>query len=500
MEQVFPLLFVEQRRGWAGIQAQMPYFSAVADVKRRAIEFLLNLDAGRSDTRRQELRAREAELQAEWRVEVQALQDAVSGNGLAITGVPAALTLSWPGDISPATVQSDGDGWLPIEAAIQRLRTEIAIREAQPVPTVDETAPEAEQQLNEAISSLDEVSRSISDVSDRISREEQAISGLEAVIASLREDLREHQDVLILRGLGGEALGRLHDDCPVCHQPLPDALLESARGPVVLSPEQTIEHIRSQVDLFETMRADGGATVDALTEQLRALQHEAHETRAQVRALRTTLTSAGQAPSVAFVQQLVSLRDRLDRLERLDERFLRSMGSLERIVERARDVRQEVRELPADTLSPSDQRKLNLLESSFVTQLHEYEFGSFADEQLNISAIDYLPRRADFDLQADISASDSIRVVWAYLLGLLEVAAQTETNHPGLLIFDEPRQQSAADVSFAALLRRAADATGDRQVIFATSEPLDDLQHMLAGQAHSLEALDGYLLRAIREP
>ena len=25
MEQVFPLLFVEQRRGWGGIQAQMPY-------------------------------------------------------------------------------------------------------------------------------------------------------------------------------------------------------------------------------------------------------------------------------------------------------------------------------------------------------------------------------------------------------------------------------------------------------------------------------------------
>ena len=56
MEQVFPLLFVEQRRGWGGIQAQMPAFSGVSDVRRRAIEFLLNLDVGKLETERQRLK------------------------------------------------------------------------------------------------------------------------------------------------------------------------------------------------------------------------------------------------------------------------------------------------------------------------------------------------------------------------------------------------------------------------------------------------------------
>lgn len=110
---------------------------------------------------------------------------------------------------------------------------------------------------------------------------------------------------------------------------------------------------------------------------------------------------------------------------------------------------------------------------------------------------DYLPRRDDFDLQADISASDSVRVIWAYLLGLLEVGEQFDTNHPGLVVFDEPKQQSAKDLSFEALLRRASGEGGGRQVIFATSEPLEALNTMLGGVEHTIHIVDGYLLKKV---
>src|SRR5690606_27828025 len=59
MEQVFPLLFVEQRRGWGGIQAQMPAFSGVTEVRKRAVEFLLALEIGEHELMRQKLRAEE---------------------------------------------------------------------------------------------------------------------------------------------------------------------------------------------------------------------------------------------------------------------------------------------------------------------------------------------------------------------------------------------------------------------------------------------------------
>jgi hypothetical protein len=156
-------------------------------------------------------------------------------------------------------------------------------------------------------------------------------------------------------------------------------------------------------------------------------------------------------------------------------------------------------ELPKDRLSDTDSQKINLLQSSFIEQLHAYDFGSFSDERLSISPDDYLPRREEFDLQADISASDSIRVVWAYLLGLMEVSREAQTNHPGLLVFDEPRQQSTKEVSFAALLDRAAEDAKTGQVFFATSEELDSLQEMLSDAPHTLHAVEGYLLRPVEE-
>ena len=45
METVFPLLFVEQKHGWSGIQARMPLHYRIREVGRRAVEFVLDLDA-----------------------------------------------------------------------------------------------------------------------------------------------------------------------------------------------------------------------------------------------------------------------------------------------------------------------------------------------------------------------------------------------------------------------------------------------------------------------
>jgi hypothetical protein len=216
-----------------------------------------------------------------------------------------------------------------------------------------------------------------------------------------------------------------------------------------------------------------------------------------IRALRSTLTAPEGTPSAEVIARRIRLSDRIERLHAVAERFLELLGGLDRLTDDAREVRAALAQLPSDKLSVSDVEKLKLLQSLFIQQLHEYDFGSFSDERLTISRDDYLPRREEFDLQADISASDSIRVVWAYLLGLLEVDAQIDTDHPGLLVLDEPRQQSTKEVSFEALLRRAgSDATG-HQVIFATSEDLASLQAMLEDVPHTLHAVDGYVLKPV---
>src|SRR3546814_15078025 len=68
----------------------------------------------------------------------------------------------------------------------------------------------------------------------------------------------------------------------------------------------------------------------------------------------------------------------------------------------------------------------------------------------------------------------------AYEIGLMELGQIYATNHPGVLLLDEPRQQSSSKVSFGKLLERAsAHRHGNQQVIVSTSEDFETLAPIL---------------------
>lgn len=499
MEQVFPLLFVEQRRGWGGIQAQMPYFSGIADVRRRSIEFLLNLDVGKLEAERQRLRAEEGELQERWRGLVRAFRESLLGQGLITVGLPENLTVAWPPPQPPSVAESRETSWVVVETLLAELREELRTVEAKELPRVHAEAHETEERLSGVIVEGDSLRQTGAIMREDMLRDRNELRSVHDRLVALREDLREHQDIVTLQRLGSDELERLHSDCPVCHQQLPESLVGSDSSIRTLSPEDTVAYIRQQIELFEIMERDGRRSLQAKVERFSAMQARAAEVRAQVRALRTTLVAPNGTPSAEVIARRLRLEGRIETLGAVSERFSELLVELDRVAEAGRAVRAQLKDLPADRLSREDRGKLTTLERQFIEQLRAYDFGSFSDERLSVSTDDYLPRREEFDLQADISASDSIRVVWAYLLGLMEVGKAHETNHPSLLVFDEPRQQSTKQVSFSALLERAAMAASGGQVIFATSEDLGTLQGMLSGLPHSLHAIDGYVLKAVDE-
>src|SRR5262249_1858758 len=136
--------------------------------------------------------------------------------------------------------------------------------------------------------------------------------------------------------------------------------------------------------------------------------------------------------------------------------------------------------LPASGSSDSDKSKLNKLAELFREQCRDYGFKTFDWKELDISEATYRPTKEDFEIGFEVSASDGIRLKWAYQIGLLELARVADTNHPGILVFDEPRQQETQHISFKSLLQRAASAKQhNQQVIFATSDDSDELSKYL---------------------
>ncbi|WP_062236980.1 hypothetical protein [Aureimonas sp. N4] len=165
-----------------------------------------------------------------------------------------------------------------------------------------------------------------------------------------------------------------------------------------------------------------------------------------------------------------------------------------------REMLAERAELPEARLSGEDVGKLSKLEASIRSQLIKYGFGTFPAKDLTVSRDSYRPEKEGFEIGFELSASDSVRLKWAYQLGLLDVSHGSETNHPGLVVFDEPRQQEAAEASVAGLLLEASRiASGRSQILIATSEDLSKVKGFLKGIECQLLVFEGKMIAPISD-
>jgi hypothetical protein len=500
LEQVFPLLLVEQQRGWGGIQAQTPTFSGPPDVRRRALQFLFDLKVGAVDAERMRLRREERRLNDLWTQKTVAFETLVQGEGLVLTGVPASIIDSWPTEPAPRIRMPVGErDWLDLDEVLAGLRSEFHELDRDVAPSEPGSNDKSERRLAEALTELEELRQLDGLLREQLARDHRELGLLDARHDALDRDRREHQDIVLLNSLGSPELERLHEDCPTCHQPLSTATLAPGATKPALSPVETLEYIKQQIDLVDVMRKDGTRAFAATSERLAALRGRMREAQRLIRALRADLVTPDAMPRREHVERRLRVADRIQRLETIDERLASFLGDLERLTKEVAPVRAALKALPRGKGLPDDDAaKLASLEVAFLSQLREYGFGSFAEARLAISSTDYLPKREEFDLQADISASDLIRVIWAYLLGIFEISRTQPTMHPRWLLLDEPRQQSAREVSFQALLARAGAAADDGgQIIFATSEDRVRLEGMLEGTRHTLLIVSDYLLRPL---
>ena len=100
------------------------------------------------------------------------------------------------------------------------------------------------------------------------------------------------------------------------------------------------------------------------------------------------------------------------------------------------------------------------------------------------------------DIGFEASASDGIRLKWAYYLTLLELNVQHMTNHAGLVIFDEPGQQAADPVNLTSLFQESANPRFSRhQILIATSEKELAIRQGLGERPYNLITFDGYILK-----
>lgn len=501
LETLFPLILVEQKQGWTGIQGNFPSYLGIKDAAKRAVEFLMELDILSHAAKLEKLKSEEMEIRAKWREEVEITGLHIEAAGGYLTGAEDQPTSSWPPLVPLTATFRSGTKRYQLSYRINELQDKINQLAATSVPSVGEAVPELSEKLNlnqvglrSSESLFNELNRQIEGFSD-------SVESIEEKIEALEEDIRKHKDIRKIQEMGSaENLDGNGKDCPTCGHRLSDSLLSIFDDTPVMTVEDDIAFLESQMETFKAIQVEERAQLTGAKRELADLISVIREQRATIRSLKDSLTDSSASPSVANVRERLIAEQEIEKLEGVETRIGELTQSLQDLSNQWNKVKAARNKIErTGGFSDDDKRKLSHFEDLYLSQLKEYKVMSVQPTSINISTQTYKPERDGFNLGFDLSASDNIRSIWSYLIALLELDRNFETNHPGLLILDEPRQQEASKISFATLLRRVQNSGSfDQQVIFATSETLTDLKESLIGVEHNLIEVSGRVVKKIQ--
>lgn len=504
LETIFPMLFVEQKRGWSATQGPFPNYLRIQDLARRVLEFLLDLEAGKIRRERAELSRQLAIVLQDWKSCKQELQDraTVLGRFSGIPQKPEAEFLHTPNIKYEVFVQ---DKWIDSKEVIEDYRNKITELEEIELPQIEDVASELEEKLKQARAAYDDLLVSGEILRQEISVQKQEVVAVQSRLDALETDLKRNLDAQKLQTLGS-VLGIAADtnSCPTCHQSVSKELLPeiSTSGMAI---DENIAFVRSQIDLYKKMFRGSEERLLKLRTRYGSTQEQISEKRSEIRSLSKSLVRPSDSGNRALVEEVVRMQSKLDAWEKAQEKGDELQDKLQRIAGLYVKISAQLQNLRGKDLTTADEKKLKLLNEMIQQHLQRYGFRSFQPSEIKLSADNFRPlvhsvdkddptRVIEKEIGYEVSASDAIRLKWAYYVAVMSVSQM----HPGLIVFDEPGQQEVEEANLFEFLKwLSTNLSGEQQVIVATSEPVEKIYNNLNRDRISLTAFEGFILKPL---
>lgn len=496
IELLAPLFIVEQKAGWAGVLPRIPSYLRVRDPLARGIEFILGLTDGAESRASDASNARVRELEGLFAQRRDAILSITRLHGLDVLGLPERGA-SGRGEgvaLIEADVRALVDGqWVALDRAIgllELLSSEEVLEEDDDGAESDSTQEEAE--LARLTTELADVATSLTALEETASMVSAQLGALHSRIQHVDQERRRYQELKTLVGLGSPVIAATiaRNDCPTCRQSLLG--IEHVEGEA-LDYEASIRLLGQQLDTLRSLEEQAQRSSDTHDAARSALDQRAQDLRGRIKALRSDLVRPAGVPSLSRLQERLTAESRAATLRSLRDQVVIAMDELNAI---AADLDTALRDR-RDVLRRQAERPVRPLidewQQEFRGLLREFGFSTLSVDEISLDDSGK-PSHAGYDLAFQGSASDGIRLRWAYHLSLMSVSLRNDGNHPGFLILDEPRQQEVDTVDFERFLRRLARLP-DGQALVATSEPSQELRSWLGSESAQILPVDGALLR-----
>jgi len=493
VECIAPLMFIEQIRGWSGIQATLLQNFGIRNAGRLAVEYVLGLDVIENEKRRVQVAEEANAVKAEWqtiRGTMSQIASLVAGRAMNVPSGPVAALPDEPFISIP-----NGREVIPVaDLLVQKrlLLVELSKQESTAAPSSEVLQERLEKLENQLLIAQAELSEARS----ALSSEEDEFRTLQSRMEFLKSDIQRNKDIRRLRSYGLESdLSVVHDKCPTCAQSIQDSLIPTQSQ--VMDVEQNIRFLEAEAEAVKLLLSTEEERLERLEGEKVARSERTSTLRAMIKDLRADLVQS-RPVSLAEIRRQVHLQEEILRLEKARDQFDDLVGRLKDVAGLWRNNRAKQAELPDDYFSKADKEKLAVLSHTFAENVKTFGYRSTDISELHISAENYRPVCDEFEVAFGASASDNVRLIWAYTLALLQVSSRFDANHWGILSYDEPEQQKMKETSSDALYAEIAKLPPEEcQVIIATSAPVDTTERRLGNLPHNLIEFGDKVIRPL---
>jgi hypothetical protein len=478
---VFASMFIEQKHGWSDILSGMPIFG-IRESKKRVVEFVLGLDTLKNERERERLNAEKTQIEQAWKRLVSEMQ-MLANSGLAeIVNLPETPRVLNDKDINRIALMVD-DGQF-IGDTIAKLQEEHGgLKQLKPLVVDNFEALNAE--LAETESSILTFEATVASLGQQIRTGDTTISSLESDIEIINSDIRNNEDAARLQKFGSEAT---RDDlstsiCPTCKQRIDDSLLPLVTDAAFMSIDDNIKHLKEQKKMLEFSLNGRHKNRGELQLQKQQIEEKLYSLRRLAQTIRSDLyTSLDTEASEAIMLKRIEITNRIEQLNLLNSKTAVLIEELSGLSIQWNAYLDQKRKLPSKSLTDSDGDKIALLKTRFIENLRRYNYSSLSSfDGIDISDESLLPTIDGFDLKFDSSASDGIRVIWAFTMALLQVSIEKDGNHPGVVIFDEPAQQSIVPEDMKSFVESTKELADRSQIIMALTLNSKELNDIIGG-------------------
>ena len=491
LQMIFASMFIEQKHGWSDILSGMPVFG-IRESKKRIVEYILGLDTLKNEKERDRLKIVKTQIEYKWNQLISDFKKAVHSELCEVSNLPIHPQVLSDIDYSRIVVSVLGSA--SIKEEIQSLNDEYnGLRQLKPLvcdnfDALNIELSETETQILAFENRLDEINRSLASCNEAIKR-------LNSDLILVKSDIRNNNDAARLQKFGSETVGGdiSSNICPVCKQHIQDNLLNAETVSGFMSIEDNIRHLREQKKMLEftlgsrkELHKKLNREKDDLEVRLQTLRRLAHTLRSDL--FTTTDTEASEA----IMLKRIEISNRIERLSKLENTIISLTEQLKGLSVEWNTYLDQKNKLPKKDISESDIEKITLLKKRFIENLKRYHYSSLSSfEGIEISInSSLLPTIDGFDMKFDSSASDGIRVIWAFTMALLQVSIEKNGNHPGVIIFDEPAQQSIVPEDMKSFIKTVVEIKKSFQIITAitlnSQELIDIIDNLDTSSYHKI--------------